>query len=275
MEVLSRLSKRESEVVGLLLQGKSNKMIAAALGIAERTVEFHLKNIYVKCEVSSRVELILKLGSATGKERASRLWSSTVDRVGENAENWDAADPGTDRRKSVRDTVSRIGKEIDMRNLVSTKEVPAGALAAILAGSVWLALLRRFGHASLDSILPWVLPLLVVWIVLGGAVGLTAKRNGNTPVHTFFSALFGTGAGAVAMLPLTALIILPLGKLVEWLGLVDRAAMPENVTTAIVYIGMMAMWLIVGIGVGTALLYVTLKKPGRGELERPATERGI
>lgn len=62
---LRPLSKREREVVELLLQGKSNKLIAASLDIAERTVEFHLKNVYAKFQVSSRVELILKLRDAT------------------------------------------------------------------------------------------------------------------------------------------------------------------------------------------------------------------
>jgi DNA-binding NarL/FixJ family response regulator len=35
------LSRREWEVAELLLQGKSNKLIALSLGISERTVEFH------------------------------------------------------------------------------------------------------------------------------------------------------------------------------------------------------------------------------------------
>src|SRR5215208_728833 len=60
------LSKREREVVELLLQGKSNKQIAFALGIAESTVEFHLRNVYAKLQVSSRTEAILKLGKSTG-----------------------------------------------------------------------------------------------------------------------------------------------------------------------------------------------------------------
>ena len=37
----NRLSKREQEVADLLLQGKSNKQIAALLGISVSTVEFH------------------------------------------------------------------------------------------------------------------------------------------------------------------------------------------------------------------------------------------
>jgi DNA-binding CsgD family transcriptional regulator len=60
------LSKRENEVVELLLQGKSNKQIAATLGISASTVEFHLKNVYAKLELHSRTEVILKLGKSTG-----------------------------------------------------------------------------------------------------------------------------------------------------------------------------------------------------------------
>ncbi|GAB4578881.1 MAG: hypothetical protein Fur0022_16180 [Anaerolineales bacterium] len=37
------LSQREWEVVNLLREGKSNKLIASSLHISERTVEFHLK----------------------------------------------------------------------------------------------------------------------------------------------------------------------------------------------------------------------------------------
>jgi DNA-binding CsgD family transcriptional regulator len=59
------LSKREKEVLKFVLQGKSNKQIAWSLAISIRTVEFHLKNVYAKFQVSSRIELLLKLGQAT------------------------------------------------------------------------------------------------------------------------------------------------------------------------------------------------------------------
>ena len=61
----TELSSREWEVVNQLLEGKSNKEIAAALHISVRTVEFHLKNVYDKLQVGSRTELILKLGQST------------------------------------------------------------------------------------------------------------------------------------------------------------------------------------------------------------------
>lgn len=60
------LSSREEQVAGLLVEGKSNKQIAQALDIAERTVEYYLKNIYEKLNVGSRVEAILKLRETTG-----------------------------------------------------------------------------------------------------------------------------------------------------------------------------------------------------------------
>jgi len=55
------LSEREKDVTALLLQGKSNKQIALELGISNRTVEFHLSNIYAKLGIASRTEAILKL----------------------------------------------------------------------------------------------------------------------------------------------------------------------------------------------------------------------
>jgi DNA-binding CsgD family transcriptional regulator len=57
----NQFSEREKEVIELLLQGKSNKQISAALYIAESTVESHLTKIYAKLGVGSRVEAILRL----------------------------------------------------------------------------------------------------------------------------------------------------------------------------------------------------------------------
>lgn len=62
---LEQLSEREKEVAALLMEGKSNKQIASALHISPSTVEFHLRNIYNKAGVSSRVELIIKLRDST------------------------------------------------------------------------------------------------------------------------------------------------------------------------------------------------------------------
>ena len=51
------LTGREVEIVRLVALRKSNKAIAAALGISPRTVTTHLSNIFQKLEISSRAAL--------------------------------------------------------------------------------------------------------------------------------------------------------------------------------------------------------------------------
>ena len=48
------LTRRELEVLRLVASGKSNKEIAAALVLSERTVDRHVSNIFSKLRVSSR-----------------------------------------------------------------------------------------------------------------------------------------------------------------------------------------------------------------------------
>jgi DNA-binding NarL/FixJ family response regulator len=52
------LTPREVEVMQLIAGGKRNKEVAAILGIAERTVNVHLKNIFAKLEVSERTSAV-------------------------------------------------------------------------------------------------------------------------------------------------------------------------------------------------------------------------
>jgi DNA-binding NarL/FixJ family response regulator len=52
------LTEREREVLGLLAQGRSNKEIAAALTITERTVKFHVSAILGKLGASNRTEAV-------------------------------------------------------------------------------------------------------------------------------------------------------------------------------------------------------------------------
>ena len=48
------LSARELEVLAHLSRGATNRAIADALGISERTVDRHVSNIFAKLDVSSR-----------------------------------------------------------------------------------------------------------------------------------------------------------------------------------------------------------------------------
>jgi DNA-binding CsgD family transcriptional regulator len=61
MDSSDQFSKRELDVIELLLQGKSNKQIAFILHLTPRTIEYHLTNIYNKLGVGSRSEAVLKL----------------------------------------------------------------------------------------------------------------------------------------------------------------------------------------------------------------------
>lgn len=54
------LSKREEEILGLLVKGYRYKEIADALSIGYETVRSHLKNIYEKLHVHSRTEAVVK-----------------------------------------------------------------------------------------------------------------------------------------------------------------------------------------------------------------------
>ena len=82
-----QFSEREKEVTEHLLQGKSNKQIALALGISASTVEYHLKNVYNKLQVNSRTEAVLRLGKSIGNIVTSELGKSTVEINSEPADN--------------------------------------------------------------------------------------------------------------------------------------------------------------------------------------------
>lgn len=129
------LSNREWEVIELLLQGKSNKLIALSLSITERTVEFHLKNIYAKFQVSSRVELILKLGNAPDQSTIEKLRDSTVDSVEETAENEERSNSPKSWKTSLRETLALIGKELNMENVLKPND-PEGADTMTFQGAI-------------------------------------------------------------------------------------------------------------------------------------------
>jgi len=52
------LSKRENEILRLLIQGKKSSEIASELFISINTVDTHRKNILAKCEVKNTAQLI-------------------------------------------------------------------------------------------------------------------------------------------------------------------------------------------------------------------------
>ena len=55
MANLSDLTHRELEILQLVREGKTNKAIAQEFYISEKTVEFHLDNIYSKIGARTRL----------------------------------------------------------------------------------------------------------------------------------------------------------------------------------------------------------------------------
>ncbi len=93
MKSTGELTKQERKVVNLLLEGKSNKQIAAVLGITMRTAEFHLNHIYKKLGVASRTEAVLKLAKESPREstglarKGGNQGKTTVAKTGEMTNN--------------------------------------------------------------------------------------------------------------------------------------------------------------------------------------------
>ncbi|MER6993159.1 helix-turn-helix transcriptional regulator [Saccharopolyspora hirsuta] len=59
-EALPELTNREHEVLGYLVRGGSNREIAKSLGISERTVKNHMRNIFRKLDVADRTSAAVK-----------------------------------------------------------------------------------------------------------------------------------------------------------------------------------------------------------------------
>jgi DNA-binding CsgD family transcriptional regulator len=154
----SQFSEREKEVTELLLQGKSNKLIASSLEISSRKVEFHLKNIYAKFQVSSRIELILKLGNATGRFEFEKLGYSTVDNMRKTAENRGKFNSRMNWAALLRETVSIIGKELEMKNLLSSKHLLVGMTSSLVTGLLWVLVLSS--KLSLNQVVIFIVPLM-------------------------------------------------------------------------------------------------------------------
>ena len=100
------ISGAESRVVAYLQQGLSNKEIGEALFVCEKTVKFHLTNIYKAYEVKSRSELLAKL-TGFGKTEREEIMVELVPGA-----NKSAAITQQEKIKFI-DTQFRVGESIE------------------------------------------------------------------------------------------------------------------------------------------------------------------
>lgn len=75
-----KVSRREQEVLDCILQGLSNKEIAAKLNVAERTVKFHVSSLLAKFGVTDRIALSREasLGRVPAMALASQVPPDTL-----------------------------------------------------------------------------------------------------------------------------------------------------------------------------------------------------
>ncbi len=210
----STLSRREQQVVALLLEGKTNKRIAFTLGISERTVEFHLGNVYAKYGVGSRVELILRLGRSTG----DRLWISPVDGAGGNADNRDEPSSKVYRADRLKRGIAIVRQEARMKMRWSLY-FSAGLLFGALYWHYFSATALFFNR--LDSYVPDTWPWLLasafvvyfsVWLlpavippVSEFRRSASRKRAALAAVTAWLAAVLGYYLNYVGMLALVGL----------------------------------------------------------------------
>jgi two-component system nitrate/nitrite response regulator NarL len=59
-EIVEDLTAREREVIQLLAEGLSNKLIAKGLGISQHTAKFHIGRILAKLDADTRTEAVVR-----------------------------------------------------------------------------------------------------------------------------------------------------------------------------------------------------------------------
>ncbi len=70
-EPWSELTRRQRDVLGLIAQGKSNKLIADALSMSESTVKAHVKQIIKRLHVANRTQAALLATGSLAPQPAS------------------------------------------------------------------------------------------------------------------------------------------------------------------------------------------------------------
>ena len=63
---VSRLTPRELQIAVLLAEGRTTRETAAALFLSPKTVEYHLRHVYLKLDIESRAALAAALGPRVG-----------------------------------------------------------------------------------------------------------------------------------------------------------------------------------------------------------------
>jgi DNA-binding CsgD family transcriptional regulator len=165
MTQFEQLSQRETDVAELLLQGKSNKQIAAVLDVSVRTVEFHLSSIYAKLGVASRTEAALILVNTLIRESTGNdLRETVIDGLAKTPDNGEKT---ISRRLPMKNLLLGIGGTLLTTVLVviltiansNTKKVDAVPTSASYLSTQKISTPTQFLATSSEPILEQIYQL--------------------------------------------------------------------------------------------------------------------
>ncbi len=147
LNVREPLSARQLEVAALVAEGKSNREIAAALFLSERTVESHIAAIIAKFGVRSRTAVVAAMRSAESESSAARMSKTNLpvaltQLIGRETEVAEITEAVADSRLVTVTGTGGIGKT---RTAIQNAQLLAGAYA----DGVWFVELAPLTDATL------------------------------------------------------------------------------------------------------------------------------
>lgn len=78
-----KLTRRETQVIELIMLGNSNKTIAAQLHISESTVKNHITHLYVKLGARNRAQAVVYYQKGHKDQTLwSKLWKALITLLG-------------------------------------------------------------------------------------------------------------------------------------------------------------------------------------------------
>ena len=145
-----------------------------------------------------------------------------------------------------------------MKNLLNSKHVFIGIVAALLTGMLWVAILEYSGNLSVEDFTVFTVPLVLVLAMIGLMVGVIGKQRDETLLKVLFSVIIGTGLSPFTVIPLMMFVVVPIGRLVANLGIIDPSTIPSEVASTVAMSIMIVLWFVVSLALGNVLLLLSI-----------------